>query len=290
MKQRCFRFSTLVALSDALDRAGPDGPAEAFAQAVAIVQGAVGATVAPAYLRDADGQPVVVAPERGHQGAVAPAEAALVVAAQAQPPWANPEGRPVAVADHAGEPAYTDLPAGFRAWCQETAVCLPLQAHGRHLGAVWLAFDQPFALAGEAADFLTAAGHVLGGALWSWQALQRQRELGALAERRLLAADVDRLDAIVGRLQAALRHEAPGLSAAGPEPVPAPAPPSATLTRREHDVVQLVVNGLSNEEIAHKLYLSEATVKKHLGRAMAKWQLKNRVQLAVHGVRQGLAA
>jgi DNA-binding NarL/FixJ family response regulator len=62
----------------------------------------------------------------------------------------------------------------------------------------------------------------------------------------------------------------------------------AALTRRERDVLQLVVDGLSNEEIAHKLYLSEATVKKHLGRVMAKWHMKNRVQLAVHGVRQGI--
>lgn len=61
-----------------------------------------------------------------------------------------------------------------------------------------------------------------------------------------------------------------------------------TLTQREHDVLRLLVEGLSNEEIARDLRLSEATVKKYLGTVMAKLHLKNRVQLAVHAVRRGV--
>lgn len=61
-----------------------------------------------------------------------------------------------------------------------------------------------------------------------------------------------------------------------------------SLTARERDVLRLVVDGLSNEEIAAALHLSEATVKKHLGRVMAKLHMKNRVQVAVYSVRQGL--
>jgi DNA-binding NarL/FixJ family response regulator len=61
-----------------------------------------------------------------------------------------------------------------------------------------------------------------------------------------------------------------------------------TLTKRERDVLKLLVDGLSNEEIAAQLFITEATVKKHIGRVMAKWQMKNRVQVAVYSVRQGL--
>lgn len=60
------------------------------------------------------------------------------------------------------------------------------------------------------------------------------------------------------------------------------------LTARERDVLRLLVDGLSNEELATRLHLSEATVKKHLGSIMTKLHMRNRVQVAVYGVRQGL--
>lgn len=60
------------------------------------------------------------------------------------------------------------------------------------------------------------------------------------------------------------------------------------LTSRERDVLHQLVNGLSNEEIAINLSVSEATVKKHLCRVMTKLHLDNRVQLAVYSVREGL--
>lgn len=67
------------------------------------------------------------------------------------------------------------------------------------------------------------------------------------------------------------------------------ADPNASLTRREREVLRLVVEGLSNEEIAHELHFSEATVKKHLCKIMAKLHMRNRVQVAVYGVRTGIA-
>ncbi len=60
------------------------------------------------------------------------------------------------------------------------------------------------------------------------------------------------------------------------------------LSRRELEVLSLLVEGLSNDEIAHTMHLSEATVKKHLGSIMAKLHLRNRVQVAVFGVRRGI--
>ncbi|HEX8629764.1 MAG TPA: response regulator transcription factor [Catenuloplanes sp.] len=55
----------------------------------------------------------------------------------------------------------------------------------------------------------------------------------------------------------------------------------AALTEREREVVVAVAGGLSNNEIAHQLGMSEATVKAHVSRALAKLSLTNRVQLAM---------
>ena len=64
--------------------------------------------------------------------------------------------------------------------------------------------------------------------------------------------------------------------------------PVSVLTSREREVLRQLVDGLTNEEIAVNLNVSEATVKKHLGRVMTKLHLDNRVQLAVYSVREGL--
>ncbi|HEY0117459.1 MAG TPA: response regulator transcription factor [Cellulomonas sp.] len=66
-------------------------------------------------------------------------------------------------------------------------------------------------------------------------------------------------------------------------------PATAPLTPRELQVLRLLVEGMSNDEIGQVLHLSEATVKKHLGSIMGKLHVKNRVQAAVFGVRQGIA-
>ena len=65
-------------------------------------------------------------------------------------------------------------------------------------------------------------------------------------------------------------------------------PPANVLTARERDVLRLLVDGLSNDEIARSLSVSEATVKKHLGRVMTKLHVNTRVEVAVYSVRQGL--
>lgn len=53
------------------------------------------------------------------------------------------------------------------------------------------------------------------------------------------------------------------------------------LTSREAEVVSLVVDGLSDEEIAEKLFISDSTVKKHLYNAYAKIGVSNRLQLKI---------
>ena len=53
------------------------------------------------------------------------------------------------------------------------------------------------------------------------------------------------------------------------------------LTDRELEVVTLLAQGMSNAEIAATLFVSEATVKSHLGRITAKWGVRDRIQVLI---------
>jgi DNA-binding NarL/FixJ family response regulator len=74
----------------------------------------------------------------------------------------------------------------------------------------------------------------------------------------------------------------------GPAPGTECAATSGRLSERELGVVRLVAEGRSNAEIAARLYLSEATIKSHIARILAKLRLRDRVQIAVHAYEHGI--
>jgi len=98
----------------------------------------------------------------------------------------------------------------------------------------------------------------------------------AAAGEALLAPSVTR------RLITAFARQAP------PEAVGARVAGLADLTERETEVLTLLAEGLSNAEIAARLFVGEATVKTHVARILTKLGVRDRVQAVIAAFRAGL--
>jgi DNA-binding NarL/FixJ family response regulator len=99
------------------------------------------------------------------------------------------------------------------------------------------------------------------------------------AVRGVVAGDALLAPAVTRRLVEGFAHRRP----------PAAAPPGLTeLTEREREVFRLVARGLSNAEIAQRLYVGESTVKTHVGHVLSKLELRDRVQAVVLAYEAGV--
>jgi len=72
----------------------------------------------------------------------------------------------------------------------------------------------------------------------------------------------------------------------GPSLTSAPVEP---LTEREVEVLRLIARGLSNQQIAAALFISERTARTHVSNILSKLDLENRTQAALYALREGLA-
>jgi DNA-binding NarL/FixJ family response regulator len=78
-------------------------------------------------------------------------------------------------------------------------------------------------------------------------------------------------------------------AAATPQPPPGTALPDG-LTEREAEVLRLIATGLSNNEIAARLFVSEATIKTHINRIFAKTASRDRGQAIAYAHRHRLTS
>ncbi|HEY9336270.1 MAG TPA: response regulator transcription factor [Kribbella sp.] len=105
-------------------------------------------------------------------------------------------------------------------------------------------------------------------------------------------------DAGRGEIGAALRSTAAGQSTFDPEVTkrlvaglaPAADPGGDGLTTRETEVLRLIAQGLSNPEIAGRLFISEATVKTHINNTFAKIGARHRAEAVRYAYRKGIAS
>jgi len=89
------------------------------------------------------------------------------------------------------------------------------------------------------------------------------------------------------RIATKLVQEITRLAERSPAGRPGEAGPTK-LTPREYEVLVLVARGLTNQEIADTLFISEKTVRNHISNLLRKLKLKHRTQAAVHAIKNGL--
>lgn len=133
-----------------------------------------------------------------------------------------------------------------------------------------------------------AAGAIRAGASGFLLKDARPTELTD-AIRRVAAGDAAMAPSVTRRLMEQLREGASGSGGFAAEPAETDLGEELdVLTERELDVLRLIAEGKNNAEISAELFLSESTVKTHVGRVLAKLQLRDRVHAVIFAKERGL--
>jgi len=104
------------------------------------------------------------------------------------------------------------------------------------------------------------------------------------AVRAVAAGDA----AVSGRVTRAMLEMFADRLPAGDAPSPGGKDPAEVLTPREREILLAMGEGLSNGEIGARFYLTESTVKTHVGRVLSKLQLRDRVHAVIFAYEHGL--
>ncbi|MFJ3417456.1 response regulator [Streptomyces sp. NPDC086082] len=108
--------------------------------------------------------------------------------------------------------------------------------------------------------------------------------------RAVASGDAVIAPALTRRLLDAYAQHLPRISPQGPATVPATDDPRIrSLTEREREILVAIGRGWTNGEIAERLFLSESTVKTHVGRVLAKVGARDRIQAVILAYDLGLA-
>lgn len=161
-----------------------------FVRACNLIGELVGASIAPAYIIDESGTLLVLVTDEPNAARLGEEYRTMPVVPHVRPPWVNPGEWPVQAKEILGTEAWRILPESFTAWFGETGIVASIHADGRHLGAVLLCFEGDYTLDAATRSWLRAACRILGSAIYRWQAAAREREIGALQERRRLAEEL----------------------------------------------------------------------------------------------------
>jgi DNA-binding NarL/FixJ family response regulator len=133
--------------------------------------------------------------------------------------------------------------------------------------AAFIRLEMPFEIARTRALLATALGGVADEV-----AIAEARSALAVFERLGAGRDADAAASL-------LRSFGAKASRAGPKG-------AAVLTKREHEVLALLAKGMSNPEIADRLYLSRKTVQHHVAHVLSKLGLRNRAEAAAYATRE----
>ncbi|MGN6793164.1 MAG: ATP-binding protein [Streptosporangiaceae bacterium] len=137
---------------------------------------------------------------------------------------------------------------------------------------------------GEAAQAVKLAGaaQAASEAIAGQSSASASRRLARLVDEANESLGPDVTSSLLAEGRAMSPHRAAQLlTAPAPSAAPARSEPNGPLTSREFEIATLAVSGLSNREIAERLFIAQTTVARHIANIFGKLELSSRAQLAV---------